>query len=90
MTAGDCPSGKVRHPSRASAKAAAIAVGTRRTHTRPRIYECDACKGGWHMTSAPKVRLPSGRRSPLQPPTVATRAELDAWMAEHSRRGESA
>lgn len=76
-----CPSGKVGHHSEASAKKAATAVGTKRTHTRPRVYQCDLCGGQWHMTSAPKLRLPAVRRTPLQPPQVATRAELDVWMA---------
>ena len=82
MTAVQCPSGKVRHPSKRAAKAAATAVGRRRTHDRPRAYECPTCHG-WHMTTAPRERA---RARALQPPQVASRAELDAFFAAHGGR----
>lgn len=79
-----CPSGKVGHPSRASARRSATAVGNKRTHARPRTYQCPHCHQ-WHLTSGRRVRAgKTGRREPT-PPQTATPAELDAWFAKHSK-----
>jgi hypothetical protein len=81
-----CTSGKVGHHSESAARRAAVAVARVRMHDRPRVYECQRCHC-WHLTSAPRLRRAFGRRhhQRIQEPTVATRAELDAWFAAHSR-----
>lgn len=50
--ASSCPTGKVRHPDRASAEIARqrVSVKARRNHAAARAYECGQC-GGWHLTS---------------------------------------
>lgn len=89
MTA--CASGKVGHSSESAARAAAVAVARARTHDRPRVYECPQCHC-WHLTSARGLRTAMGRRrhQRLHEPTVATRAELDAWFAAHSPQSDQA
>jgi hypothetical protein len=84
-----CTTGKVAHSSESAARQAAVAVARVRTHDRPRVYECPRCHC-WHLTSAPKLRRAIARRRHrwLEEPTPATRAELDAWFALHSRRGQ--
>lgn len=93
MTAAPCPSGKVGHASQHAAKAAATAVGQKRTHDRPRVYQCPTC-AAWHLTSAPKHPAPPAQRLPKRlrrrgrPPAVpqpATPEEVDAWFSQHSR-----
>ncbi len=81
-----CASGKVGHHSESAARRAAVAVAQGRMHDRPRVYECPDCHC-WHLTSAPRLRTAMGRRRHhrLHEPTVATRAELDAWFAAHPR-----
>ena len=83
-----CTSGKVGHHSESAARRAAVAVARVRTHDRPRVYECPRCHF-WHLTSAPRSRRVFARRrhQRMQEPTVATRAELDAWFAAHSTPG---
>ena len=83
-----CSSGKVGHLSEAAARRAAVAVAKVRTHDRPRVYSCPSCHR-WHLTSAPRQRRAMGlrRHQRLKEPQPATRAELDAWFAAHSRRG---
>ena len=80
-----CTSGKVGHHSESAARRAAVAVARVRTHDRPRVYACPHCHC-WHLTSAPRLRTVLARRRHhcIQEPTVATRAELDAWFAAHS------
>ena len=84
----ECSSGKVGHLSEGAARRAAVAVAQVRTHDRPRVYACPSCHR-WHLTSAPRWRRAMGlrRHQRLQEPQPATRAELDAWFAAHSRPG---
>jgi hypothetical protein len=56
---GCCPSGKVRHQSKKEAeKSARSAARTRYRGVRNwlRVYRCDRCFGGWHLTSKPVRR----------------------------------
>ncbi|TFV91384.1 hypothetical protein [Blastococcus sp. CT_GayMR16] len=85
---GPCPSGKTEHPSETAARRAATSVGQRRTHDRPRVYQCPHCHG-WHLTSSPKARQPAAhgnrrRGNAPAPPTPATRTEFEAWFAAHT------
>jgi hypothetical protein len=56
---GICPCGKVRHQRKADAeKAARSAVRARYRGLSSwlRVYPCDRCFGGWHLTSKPAKR----------------------------------
>lgn len=80
----ECRSGKKGHLSQGAARRAAIAVAIRRTHDRPRIYPCPDCHR-WHLTSVRDhtrhlARPIHGR---LHEPVLASRAEVDAWFAQH-------
>ena len=83
----ECRSGKVGHRSQCAARHAAIAVGRRRTHDRPRVYVCPDCHR-WHLTSAPGRSRSLSRRAHgrLPEPQPLSAAEFDAWFAEHSSR----
>ena len=83
-----CSSGKVGHTSESAARRAAVAVAQRRTGDRPRVYACPTCHR-WHLTTAPGQRRAMARRrhARMIEPHPASRAELDAWFAEHSRPG---
>jgi hypothetical protein len=82
-----CSSGKVGHASESAARRAAIAVARVRTHDRPRVYACPHCHA-WHLTSAPRRRPVTGRRShQMYVPQPATPAEFEAWFVLHSTRG---
>jgi hypothetical protein len=82
-----CGSGKVGHRSERSARQAAIAVGRKRTHHRPRVYACPDCHN-WHLTSAAGQSRALSRRAHarLPEPRPVSAAEFAAWFAEHSRR----
>jgi hypothetical protein len=82
----ECRSGKEGHRSRIAARRAAVAVARKRTHDRPRVYHCPDCHR-WHLTSTRDHarHLARGAHDRLQQPAPASRAELDAWFAEHLR-----
>jgi hypothetical protein len=82
----ECGSGKVGHPSRSTARRAAVAVAIKRTHDRPRVYACPDCHR-WHLTSVRRSRTPRrGRRvEELREPRPASAAEVDAWFAAHRK-----
>ena len=51
-----CPGGKVRHQNRAEAEKAARKAVRARYAGWPdwlRVYQCDLCRNGWHLTSKP-------------------------------------
>ena len=51
-----CPSGKTRHQVRKDAEAARRKAVRERYRACPdwlRVYQCDLCRGGWHLTSNP-------------------------------------
>lgn len=90
--AAPCPSGKLRHDSQAAARRFIAGLPRGLSHDRQRAYSCDRCSG-WHVSTQPTNRVAARRagvvrsrprRGPVAEPTgVATRAELDAWWAEH-------
>ena len=51
-----CPSGKVRHHKKRDAETARRKAVRERYRACPdwlRVYQCDLCRGGWHLTSNP-------------------------------------
>lgn len=86
----DCPTGKLAHASETAARRFAAGLGF--VSCRQRAYRCKAC-GGWHLTTGeavPKAWRPkpgTRKRRGVPVPQPATRAELDAWFAEHGQQG---
>lgn len=80
---GTCPDGKRCHASRGAARRFGGHVRGI-NGVRHRAYLCDRC-GCWHLTTSatPAPLRGHRRRGAPPPPPVATRAELDAWWAEH-------
>lgn len=61
-TLGVCPSGKVRHQRKSGAERSARSAVRQRYEGLPswlRVYQCDRCFGGWHLTSKPKMSVAS-------------------------------
>lgn len=54
---GVCPSGKVRHQRKSSAERSARSAVRQRYKGLPswlRVYQCERCFGGFHLTSKPQ------------------------------------
>lgn len=87
MPEASCSTGKLCHRSQAAARRHATGIA-HITGDRQRPYWCERCRY-WHLaTPIPREGQPPARRTRPRrgaPPTTATVAELDAFLARHAR-----